>query len=185
MRINKKFEAMSLLKSIRKEDASGSVAAIYEMMQERVGFVPNVVKMHTASPVFFEKFMGLVGHYTDHPSLDPVMVSYVRFLISSIENTAYCMKLQSAVLKNYNVTEEELSLAAQDYHKISLDPARKALVLFVIDMMYDKTGNVENQIDQLKESGWSEKDIYEMSMLAAIQKGVVQVIKAFRVAPDF
>jgi hypothetical protein len=176
---------MSLLKSIKKEEASGAVAAVYQKMQERVGFVPNVVKMHTASPEFFEKFMGLVGYYTDHPSLDPVIVSYVRFLISSMENTTYCLKLQSAVLMNYKVPQEDLSTAGKNYHKVDLEPKRKEMVLFVMDMMYGKLKNTEERIAQLKELGWSEKDIYEMSMLAAIQKGVVQVIKAFEVQPDF
>lgn len=176
---------MSLLKSIKKEEASGAVTAVYKTMEERVGFVPNVVKMHTASPELFEKFMGLVGHYTDHPTLDPVIVSYVRFLISSMENTTYCMKLQSAVLKNYKVTEEEISTASRDYHNIALDPKRKEMIIFVLDMIYGKPGDTKKRINQLKELGWSEKDIYEMSMLAAIQKGVVQVIKAFDVQPDF
>ena len=176
---------MSLLKSIKKEEASGAVATVYEMMQQRVGFIPNVVKLHTASPDLFEKFMSLVGHYTDHPSLDPVMVSYVRYLISSIENTTYCMKLQTAVLKNYNVTGEELSVAGRDYHEIALDPKRKELVLFVMDMMYGKPGNTQKRIIQLKDLGWAEKDIYEMSMLGAIQKGVVQLIKTFEIQPDF
>lgn len=106
---------MSLLKSIKKEEASGAVAIVYQVMQERVGFIPNVVKMHTASPEFFEKFMGLVGYYTDRPSFDPVMVSYVRFLISSIENTTYCMKLQSAVLVNYKVPQEDLLTSGSIY----------------------------------------------------------------------
>jgi len=56
-----------------------------------------------------------VGYYTDHPSFDPVMVSYVRFLISSIENTTYCMKLQSAVLVNYKVPQEDLLTSGSIY----------------------------------------------------------------------
>jgi alkylhydroperoxidase/carboxymuconolactone decarboxylase family protein YurZ len=176
---------MSLLKSISKEEASGAVDAVYKMMEERVGFIPNVVKMHTASPELFEKFMGLVGYYTDHPSLDPVIVSYVRFLISSMESTTYCMKLQSAVLMNYKIPQEDLSAAGKNYHKVNLDPKRKELVIFVLDLMYGKLKNTKERIARLKELGWSEKEIYEMSMLAAIQKGVVQVIKAFEVQPDF
>jgi alkylhydroperoxidase family enzyme len=176
---------MTLLKTIDKEEATGSVAAVYQMMEDRVKFIPNVVKLHSVSPEYFEKFMAITGFYTDHPTLDPVLVSYVRLLISNIEGANYCVRLQSAVLNNYKVEKEDILLACKDYKEINLDTKSKLLVCFVLDMMYDRLSNTRERIDELTAAGWTEKDIYEASMLAAVQKGATKVIKGFEVEFDF
>ena len=176
---------MTLLKTVGKEEATGIIAATYKMMEERVKFIPNVVQLHTVSPELFEKFMPVVGHYTDHPTLDPVLVSYIRLLISKLEDGTYCVRLQSAVLNNYGVSAEDIAVACENYHKTNLDVKRRNLICFVIDMMYNELTNKEEKLHDLIEMGWTEKDIYEASMLGGIQKGVVKVIKAFDVKLDF
>lgn len=176
---------MTLLKTISKEEAKGSVAAVYQMMEDRVKFIPNVVKLHSASPEFFEKFMAITGYYTDHPTLDPVLVSYIRLLISNMEGANYCVRLQSAVLNNYQVNKEDITDACTNYGNINLDTKRKLLLCFVMDMMYDKLTNTKENIAELTEAGWTEKDIYEACMLGAVQKGVTKVIKGFEVDFDF
>lgn len=183
--IHKIKNHMTLLKTKSKEEATGAIAAVYQMMEERVKFVPNVVQLHSASPEFFEKFMPLIGHFTDHPTLDPVLVSYIRLLISKFENGTYCVSLQSAVLNNYDVSAEEISNACKDYRQINLDIKRKSLLCFVMDMMFDRLIDTNKRILELVEMGWTEKDIYEAAMLGGLQKGVVQVIKAFDVELDF
>jgi hypothetical protein len=50
---------MSILKTISKEKATGAVAAVYQMMEERVKFISKVVKMHSVSHDYFEKFMAI------------------------------------------------------------------------------------------------------------------------------
>jgi alkylhydroperoxidase family enzyme len=176
---------MSILKITNKDEATGAVAAVYQLMEDRIKFIPNVVKMHSVSSDFFEKFMAVTGFYTDHPTLDPVLVSYIRLLISHHENAEYCIRLQSAVLNNYKVTADDIKIACNDYNLINLDPKRKMLVCFVLDMMFDRLTDAENNVNKLKEVGWTEKDIYEASMLGAVQKGTTKVISAFKVENDF
>ena len=176
---------MTLIKTTSKKEASGVIAAVYQMMEERVKFIPNVVQLHTASPDLFEKFMPVVGHFSDHPTLDPILVSYIRLLISNIENGTYCVRLQSTLLNNYDICEEDIAIACNDYQQVNLDIKRKNLLCFVMDMMYNKLADTKQKILELIEMGWTEKDIYEAAMLGGMQKGVVQVIKAFDVELDF
>ena len=176
---------MTLLKIISKEKATGGVAAVYQLMEDRIRFIPNIVKLHSASPDFFEKFMAITGYYTDHPTLDPVLVSYIRLLISNMEGADYCVRLQSAVLNNYQIEKEDIRNACEDYYKINMDAKGRLLLCFVMDMMYDKLSDTEGRMHALSTAGWSEKDIYEASMLAGIQKGVTKVIKGFEVEFDF
>ena len=176
---------MSLINYVKREEATGQTAEIYDMLEQRIKVIPNVVQFYTASPELFGKFMNFVGHYIDHPVLDTITVSYIRMLISYKSNATYCVLLQSGILKSRNVTDADLEIAKEDYTKVNLDEKSKALVCFVLDMMFEKLENAKARIENLKELGWAEKDIFEASVAGAIQKGMVNVIKAFEVKPDF
>ena len=176
---------MSLLKSISKEEATGEVGKIYNLLEERANFIPNVVKFHSTSPELFTKFMSITNHFIDHPTLDPVTVSYIRLLISARENGEYCKRLQTLVLKSYKISSEDIFIALHNYRDINLDKKRKLLISFVMDMMYDNLSNKITDLNLLRKLGWSDKDIYEASMIAAIQKGMVKLINNFEVEFDY
>lgn len=176
---------MSLLKYVKKEEASGAVAAVYNLMEERVKFIPNVIKFHTASPEFFEKYMQLVSHFTDHPIFESRMVAYIRLLVSNRANGKYCIQLQSAILKSFGVPEDDLQKALTDYTQVNLEPRQKALVCFVVDEMFDNLDNKIKRIDELRSFGWTDKDIYEASIIGGLQIGMVKLINTFEVQSDF
>ncbi|PLX22670.1 MAG: hypothetical protein C0597_02120 [Marinilabiliales bacterium] len=176
---------MSLLNYVKREEATGHIAEIYDMLEERIKVIPNVVQFYTASPELFGKLMGLIGHFIDHPKLEREMVAYTRMLISHKSKAEYCVKLQSGILRSMEISEQDLDVAKEDYTKVRLNDKNRALVCFVLDMMFDKLENAKSRIEELKEHGWTDKDIFEASVMGAIQKGMVNVIKTFEVQPDF
>lgn len=176
---------MALLNYVKREEATGQIAEIYDMMEQRMNVIPNVVQFYTASPELFGKFMGLVSHFIDHPTISRATVAYIRMLISHNENANYCVLLQSGILRSLEITEADINKAKEDYTNVNLEEKNKALVCFVMDMMFNNLKNTESRIDQLREMGWTDKDIFEVSVLAAIQKGMVNVIKTFEIELDF
>jgi hypothetical protein len=176
---------MSLISYVKKEEATGPIAEIYEMLEQRIQVIPNVVQFYTASPELFGKFMNLIGHYIDHPTLDTATVAYIRMLISHKEDATYCVLLQSGILRSLEIPDQDLELAREDYTRVNLPEKSRALVCFVLDQMFDKLTDTRARINELKELGWSEKDIFEASVMGAIQKGMVNVIKSFEVELDF
>ena len=176
---------MSLINYVKKEEATGQIAEIYNMIEERMKIVPNVVQFYTASPDLFGKLMGLIGHYIDHPTMDREAIAYTRMLISNKENATYCVRFQSTILKSMGIPESDLELAKEDYTKVKLPEKDRALVCFVLDQMFGNLKDTKTRIEDLKALGWDEKDIFEASVMGAIQKGMVNVIKSFEVEIDF
>ncbi len=176
---------MALINYIKREEATGRIAEIYDGIEERIKIIPNVVQFYTASPELFDKIMELVSHYTDHPNFDRATVAYIRMLISNRENATYCILLQSGILRSLEIPESDIETAKQDHTMVNLPAKNQAIICFVLDQMYGKLTDTKSRIDQLKELGWTEKDIFEASVLGAIQKGMVNVIKTFEVQPDF
>ncbi len=58
-------------------------------------------------------------------------------------------------------------------------------MVFVIDLMFDKPMNKKERLSKLKDLGWTDKDIYELSFLGGLQRGMIQVIKGFELEFDF
>ena len=176
---------MALINYIKKEEATGKIAEIYSMLEAQLNILPNVIQFHTASPDLFEKLMGFLSHFFDHPTIDHVTIAYIRLLISGIEEGEYCIRFQSSILKYLEVLDEDIELALEDYNEVQLDPKRKELVCFVLDTMYNKLESKSAIIQLLRALGWTDKDIYEASVLAALQKGMVKVVSTFEVEIDF
>lgn len=176
---------MALINYVKKEEATGIIADVYKNIEDRMQVVPNVIQFHSASPELFVKIMNVFNHFFDHESIDPVTMAYIRLLVSNIAGGEYCVRFQSKVLQYLGISIEDINLAKTDYLQTKLDNKRKALLCFVLDEMFDKIENAQLRIDELKAFGWSEKDIYEASIISALQKGMVQVIKTFKVEYDF
>lgn len=59
------------------------------------------------------------------------------------------------------------------------------MVDFVLDLMTDKQINEKARIENLRKLDWTDKDIYELSFIWGLQKGIVSVIKGFDLKIDF
>lgn len=176
---------MALINYIKKEEATGKISEIYRMLENRLNILPNVVQFHTASPKLFEKLMGFLSYFFDHPNIDNVTTAYIRLLISGIEEGEYCIRFQSSILKYLGISEEDIEISMKDYKKLKLDPKRKELICFVLDAMYNKLEDKSIRIQLLRGLGWTDEDIYDASALAALQKGMVKVVSTFEVELDF
>lgn len=176
---------MALIEYIKREDATGQIAEVYKSIEERMKIVPNVIQFHTASPEMFGKIMNVFNHYSNHQSLNPVLVSYIRLLISNVAGGEYCVRFQSALLLFMGISENDLKIAKDDYNKVNLDSKNKSMLCFVLDEMFDKITNAEKRIEELRTLGWNDQEIYEASVLGALQKGMVQLIKTFKIKIDF
>lgn len=176
---------MALIDFVKKEEATGKIAEMYQLLEQRMQILPNVIQFNTASPELFEKMMSFWQHYMDHPHFDSQLVAWIRLLISHAEGGTYCVRFQSSILGYLGVQGEELSAALQDYHKLPLEQKRRDLVAFVVDVLLGNHKDTEVQLAHLRSHGWTDQDIYEASVLGALQKGMVQVVKAFQVEIDF
>lgn len=176
---------MSLIETVQEKEANGFIAQVYSGIKSKMNRVPNVIKFHTASPELFEKVMPVFDYYSGHPNLDPILVAYIRMLLSGIYECNYCIRFQTSVLKFMGISENDIDQAKENYYKVNLDYKRKLLLCFVLDEMQDKIENPKERINELTQFGWTEKDIYEASILGALQRGMVQLIKTFKVDIDF
>ncbi len=183
---SKKTYVMSLISYVKKEEAQGQIAEMYKALEAKLNILPNVVQFHTASPELYPKLIGFLEHFFDHPNLGLTTIAYIRMLVSDREGGQYCVRFQTSILKYLGEKESDIEQTKTNYNNLKLDAKAKQLVLFVLDVIFSSEHEgIEERLNELKELGWSEPDIYEACMIAAFQKGVVPIIKAFQLEMDF
>lgn len=176
---------MSLLKTIEVSEATGVVKQIYDGFEQNLGKVPNVIKFHSISQTIYPRLMDLLNQFAQHSRLDPVLITYLRVIIPYRYNGEYCVKFQSHLVKMYGEPEENIEIAKKDPSQLPMDEKRKTLLLFALDLIDGKHENIEAKLEKVKEFGWTDEDIYEYCFLGGLHKGMMPLVKGFKVEHDY
>ena len=176
---------MSLLKTVFENDATGVLKEIYGGFSQKLGKVPNVMKVHSVSPEFFGRLMGVYQYFMGHPTLDPLLVGLLRVIISNKNQGEYCVAFQSQVARLNGASDEDLEQAKKDVHGLKMDEKRKSLLVFAVRLIQREEQDTKKEIEKLKTLGWTEKEIYELCVVGALQKGFIPMVEGFEVEIDY
>ena len=175
---------MSLLNLIEKDDATGRVAEIYETMIKNMGFIPNAFKVYSPSEYVLDKQFANLGHYMRHKTLGGKLLAFIRLLVSEQEQCAYCVGMNSGILLQYGVLPEMLAGIKQDPSTAPLDEKELAMLLFVLNVVKNSNGIVQEDVDKLRNLGWSDTDILEAAYHGTSQIGADKIFNAFKISSD-
>ena len=176
---------ISLLDTVKPKEAQGLVNDVYSGFSNALGKLPNVIQFHTASPDIYGYLMGVLNEFSTHQSINPVLQAYLRVIISHREGGEYCVKFQSYLLRMHGILQEDIDLAVEDPKNVKLEEKQKQLLLFALQLIAGGTEPVTEDLNKLRDLGWTDKDIYEICFLGGLQKGMTPLINGFKVQHDF
>ena len=171
---------MSFLKTIKPEEASGPVAEIYGMAQERIGLVPAPLQLRSASPDLMPIAVQAMGYYMSHPNLSPGLLALIRMLVAEEMGYNYCVSFNSNILKSMGVADDDqLAAIMADPMQAPVADKEKALLALVIKVCSKQERLEEAEVVKLREMGWQDSDIYDAVVhgLNMILDGIME--KAF------
>ncbi|MBK7173603.1 MAG: hypothetical protein IPH84_10315 [Bacteroidales bacterium] len=172
---------MALIQLIDKEDASGRVAEIYESMLNTMGFIPNAFKVFSPSAHVLDNQFKNLGYFMRHKSLGGKLLAFIRYLVSEQEQCKYCVGMNSGILLQYGVLPDDLASVRENPSLAPLEQKELQLLLFVLKVIRDSNSVVQEDVDALKELGWSDADIVEATYHGTTQVGVDKIFNAFKI----
>lgn len=176
---------MALLKTVNVEEAEGKVKEVYDRLMETARTVPLPMKMMSASPDLLAIQLQSLGHYFRHPALDFALLGHIRLLVAHHFNYPYCVEFNSGLLQMLtDITDEQLETVKQDPGQAPLNEKDKAMLLFVLKSIKTPDAVVQSDVEDLKEQGWTEKDIFEAANHGADMIRHGTLFKAFKMAED-
>jgi len=157
------------------------VQAIFDQVQEAVGFVPDALRLYAISPPLLETFVGNVGYFLQHQTLRGELLAMIRYLVSAEVGCQFCIDLNEARLINAGLDQEAVRAAREDSDKAPLPEKEKALLGLALRAVINPDGIGETDLAAARELGWSDRDIFDAAAQAANNRALNFLLKTFKV----
>lgn len=171
---------MSLLKTVKPEEATGVVAEIYQPVQEAIGMVPSPLQLYSASPGLLASITPTREYFMSHPTLGHGLMALIRMLVAEEAGFNYCVSFNRSILAKMGVADDDaLAAIMADPTKAPLPEKEKAMLLLVLKVCTQPGEVSESDVQGLRDLGWTDGDILDAANhgLTMINAGMLE--KAF------
>ncbi|MFZ4521524.1 MAG: carboxymuconolactone decarboxylase family protein [Bacteroidales bacterium] len=175
---------MPLLNLIEKEEATGTVAVIYESMVNTMGFIPNAFKIFSPSTHVLENQVGNLGYFMRHKTLSGKLLAFIRLLVSEQEQCTYCIGMNAGILLQYGVLPEMIAEIKLDPMKAPLEEKELAMLKFVLKVVKNSNSTEKADVDHLRSLGWNDGEILEATYHATSAVASDMIFNAFKLELD-
>ncbi len=179
-------DQIALITVQTEENASGDVARVYAEMQAAWQMVPNPMKLFSTQPALLRhrwegfKIMG------ENQAVDMRFQTLIRMLVSKVHDCDYCVGLNEGMLIGmFEMDPEQVSSLKDDPATAPIPEREVALLLFVLKAVSAPNSTTREEVEGLRELGWSDGDIFFATNYAADMVSTDILINAFHVARDY
>ena len=163
---------MSLLKTVKPEEAEGLVAEVYKPLMEMMGMVPAPLQLYSASPNLMVLQKKVMDYFMSHPNLNAGLLALIRLLVAEELQYNYCISLNKTILKMIGIADDDhLAEIMANPDKAPLEEKDIALLKLVIKVCTKPDSVEEEDVQKARDLGWQESDIFD-----AIMHGMSMVV---------
>ena len=164
---------------------SEDMAAYFRKCEEKLGFVPNVLKAYAFDMAKLEAFVAMYNDLMLAPSgltkLDREMIAVA---VSSQNRCYYCLVAHGAAVRQLSEDPALGELMVMNYRAAPLAPRQRAMLDFAVKLT-GEPWNVENaDREALRAAGFSDRDIWDIAAVAAFFNMTNRVASATDMRPN-
>lgn len=144
------------------------IAKYFEVCNEKLGMVPNVLRAYAFDHAKLDAFKAL---YNDLMLADSGLSKLEREMIavavSSINKCFYCLVAHGAAVRNLSGDPELGEQIAMNYRVAKLDARQRAMLDFAVLMTEASYRIEEDDRQKLREVGFTDRDIWDIAAVAS------------------
>lgn len=152
-----------------EKDAPAGVQALYDKANEKLGFVPNVLRAYALRPRHLELWNAF---YDDLMRGDSGLTRIQREMIAVVVSTAnrchYCMVSHGAFLRKLTENPTLVEQLRTNYRYADLEPRERVMLDFAVKLTEQSSACTERDIEALREAGWADEDVMDIAQVAAM-----------------
>lgn len=153
---------MPLIRTIEPEEATGELAKLYQTIEAMRGSVGNNAKLFSLSPELLRQQMDFIQFYMNHPTLSMPLLAAIRIMVSSDEECKFCIDFNTGLLINLaGWTIDQVNAMRKDPNAANLPKRETAMLNLTIKAIRNAHGVTANDLDALRDIGWSDNDILD------------------------
>ncbi|MGZ8299847.1 MAG: peroxidase-related enzyme [Rhodoplanes sp.] len=164
---------------------SPAMEAYFDKCDEKIGFVPNVLEAYAFDMAKLETFVPMYNDLMLAPSgLTKLEREMIAVAVSSQNHCYYCVVAHGAAVRALSGRPELGEQIAINYRAAALDPRQRAMLDFAVKLTVAPWSVVEEDRAALRAAGFSERDIWDISAVAAFFNMSNRVASATDMRPN-
>ncbi len=176
---------MPLIKTYEPSEATGELKALYDEIVSLRGAVGNNAKIFSVSPEALRQQFEFIKYYMNHPTLSMELLASIRILVSSGEECEFCVDFNTGLLINMaGWSLEQVQAMRENIDNANLQEREKALLRLVVKAIRNSLGVNANDLDELREMQWSDKDIFDAVNHGAKMLATDIIFNTFKIEKD-
>jgi len=172
--------------SIAPEGALGErLEAYFGKCEEKLGFIPNVLKAYAFSPVKLQAFADM---YNDlmlaDSSLSKLEREMIGVVVSSANHCYYCLVAHGAAVRQLSGDPRLGEVLVANYRAARLSPRHKTMLDFAWKLTV--AGHEIEEVDReaLRAHGFADRDIWDIAAVAAFFNMTNRMASAVDMRPN-
>jgi uncharacterized peroxidase-related enzyme len=149
-------------------DLSSGMQAYFAKCQEKLGFVPNVLKAYSHDNAKLEAFAAFYNDLMLAPSgLSKLEREMIAVVVSAENKCYYCLTAHGAAVRQLSSNPGFGEKLVMNYRVAPLSKRERAMLDFAVLITNASAAIEEDDRDVLREVGFSERDIWDIAAVAS------------------
>ncbi len=154
---------MVIALSLPATGLSESMEAYFAKCEEKLGFVPNVLKAYAFDMAKLESFVAMYNDLMLAPSgLSKLEREMIAVAVSSYNRCFYCLVSHGAAVRQYSGDPILGELIAMNYRAARLTKRQRAMLDFAVKLTAEPWAVEDAEREALRRAGFSERDIWDI-----------------------
>ncbi len=164
---------------------SEKTQAYFDLCQEKLGLVPNVLQAYSFNEkklrAFTEMYNDLMLGVSNLSKLEREMIAVV---VSSVNKCFYCLTAHGAAVRQLSGDPKLGEMMVMNYRVAPLEPKQMAMLDFTDKLTRSPDAIVEDDRQALRDAGWSDRDIWDIANVAGFFNMTNRVASATDMHPN-
>jgi|SRR3984957_391136 uncharacterized peroxidase-related enzyme len=164
---------------------SAEMAAYFAKCEEKLGFVPNVLKAYAFDTAKLSAFVAMYNDLMLAPSgLSKLEREMIAVAVSSQNRCYYCLVAHGAAVRQLSGDSVLGELMAMNFRAARLSQRERAMLDFAVKLTAEPWLIEEDDREELRRSGFSDRDIWDIAAVAGFFNMSNRVASATDMRPN-
>ncbi len=164
---------------------SPEMAAYFAKCEEKLGFVPNVLKAYAFDMAKLAAFVAMYNDLMLAPSsLSKLEREMIAVAVSAHNRCYYCLVAHGAAVRQLSGDPPLGELMAMNYRAARLPKRQRAMLDFAVKLTAEPWRVEEEDRATLRRAGFSDRDIWDVAAVAAFFNMTNRVASATDMRPN-
>lgn len=157
------------------------VGGILDAITQRLGFVPDGLRLYTLSPPLLENFVGAVAYFNGGTRLRPMLTAMIRYLVSWQSKCQFCIDMNEGFLTGMGLQLDEIRAARTDLELAPLPEQEMSLLRIALKSVDHPDSVTHADLEKARAQGWQDRDVFDAVVQAANNRAFNLVLRTFNV----